>query len=316
MATTNAPTSAPTALATGILTLTSTHPGTGQANASVDLPVARDPATGMPVLPATSLKGVARAALEEAERGGKVDEGWVNKAFGPELGGDEKENVKLQAAALSFGEGQLLVYPLRALHRPQVFVTSPLLLRRWNRLRRAHGLEEWAEVEAVLGKANLAHEAGKGLHAAMASARNNVTVLEDIALFPNQIFPVATLTELAKRLGTLLHDDEKATRDEIKEGLVLLSDPMLTMILRRALPVQARIKLGAGKTTSDGGNLWYEELLPADCLFGSVIAPRTPEHTAVVQQMKGYQAHWRSVQVGGGETVGQGRCLWTIEGVK
>lgn len=307
MAKTNASTSAPTALATGILTLTSTHPGTGQANASVDLPVARDPATGMPVLPATSLKGVARAALE------KVDKEWVKTAFGPELGGDENE--KLTAAALSFGEGQLLAYPLRALHRPQVFVTSPLLLRKWNRLRRAHGLSEWAEVEDVLGKAQLAHQAGPGLHAAMPAEPRGVMVLEDIALTPAQVFPVPKMAQLAERLGALLPDEERATRDEIAHGLVLLSDPMLTMILRRALPVQARIKLGAGKTTSeDGGNLWYEELLPADSLFGAVIAARTPNDAAVVQQMRDYNAHWRSVQVGGGETVGQGRCLWTVEG--
>lgn len=309
MATTQDPASAPTALATGILTLTNTHPGTGQATASVDLPVARDPATGMPVLPATSLKGVARAALK-----GKVAKEWVTKAFGPELGGEANE--KLVAAALSFGEGQLLVYPLRALHRPQVFATSPLLLRRWNRLRRAHGLAEWAEVEAVLGEANLAREAGEGLHAAMAAARRTVTVLEDVALAPTQVLPVAALTQLATRLGTLLPDEEKPTRTELAEGLVLLSDPLLTMILRRALPVQARIKLGAGKTTSDGGNLWYEELLPADCLFGAIIAARTPDDTAVVKQLTGHQPHWRSVQVGGGETVGQGRCLWTVEGGK
>jgi CRISPR-associated protein Cmr4 len=309
MADTQAPASPPKALATGILTLTSTHPGTGQATASVDLPVARDPATGMPVLPATSLKGVARAALE-----GKVDKDWVKMAFGPEVGGDD--NDKLVAGALSFGEGQLLAYPLRALHRPQVFATSPLLLRRWNRLRRAHGLEPWSEVEAALDKANLAREAGKGLHAAMAKARTTVTVVEDVALAKDQILPVPELTALANRLSTLLPDQEKATRTELADGLVLLSDPLLTMILRRALPVQARIKLGAGKTTSDGGNLWYEELLPADCLFGAIIAPRTPADQSVLTQCDEYNRHWRSVQIGGGETVGLGRCLWTVEGGK
>lgn len=47
-------------LVTGIYTLTPTHCGTGQAAGAVDLPIAREAHTRLPLLPATSLKGIAR----------------------------------------------------------------------------------------------------------------------------------------------------------------------------------------------------------------------------------------------------------------
>ena len=45
---------------TGIYTLTPTHCGTGQAAGAVDLPIAREAHTGLPLIPASSLKGIAR----------------------------------------------------------------------------------------------------------------------------------------------------------------------------------------------------------------------------------------------------------------
>ncbi|HSR52011.1 MAG TPA: RAMP superfamily CRISPR-associated protein, partial [Acidobacteriota bacterium] len=49
---------------TAIYTLGPVHCGTGQTTGAVDLPIARDSSTDLPILPATSLKGVAREAFE------------------------------------------------------------------------------------------------------------------------------------------------------------------------------------------------------------------------------------------------------------
>ncbi|MFN7019291.1 MAG: RAMP superfamily CRISPR-associated protein, partial [Fimbriimonadales bacterium] len=40
--------------------LTPLHVGTGQAVANVDLPIAREKATGLPIVPASAFKGVLR----------------------------------------------------------------------------------------------------------------------------------------------------------------------------------------------------------------------------------------------------------------
>ena len=51
------------AIVTGIYTLTPTHCGTGRARRAVDLSVAREEHTGFPILPPSSVKGVARSAF-------------------------------------------------------------------------------------------------------------------------------------------------------------------------------------------------------------------------------------------------------------
>ncbi|MDX1982667.1 MAG: RAMP superfamily CRISPR-associated protein, partial [Bryobacteraceae bacterium] len=75
--------------------------------------------------------------------------------------------------------------------------------------------------------------------------------------------------------------------------------------------------------TEEEGNLWYEEYLPADCLFVSLIGERrqrqrpnrpSPSAKASLKDLKkepGRQA-LKVVQIGGNETVGHGLCYWTI----
>ena len=52
------------------------HAGTGQGAGAIDLPVAREKATGLPYLPGSSLKGVLRDACKNGETRKKI--------FGPD----------------------------------------------------------------------------------------------------------------------------------------------------------------------------------------------------------------------------------------
>src|SRR5690606_9746576 len=65
----------------GIYTLTPTHCGTGQTSGAVDLPIAREPHTCLPVLPASGLKGAARSTLNEREDA--TDSELARCLFGP-----------------------------------------------------------------------------------------------------------------------------------------------------------------------------------------------------------------------------------------
>ena len=83
-------------------------------------------------------------------------------------------------------------------------------------------------------------------------------------------------------------------------------------MLARRLPVRARIKLGENKTTSgDDGNLWYEEHVPSDCLFVSMIGARRGKMGALEKLQRRGDALEVS-QIGGNETVGEGICFWTV----
>lgn len=101
--------------------LTPVHPGTGQVSGSViDLPVAREAATGFPLIPASSLKGVLRD--------GRADEA-ANKVFGS----------LEQMGELTLTDARLLLLPVRSYAGTFALITCPLVLQRWQR-----DAEAWA----------------------------------------------------------------------------------------------------------------------------------------------------------------------------
>jgi CRISPR-associated protein Cmr4 len=136
-------------------------------------------------------------------------------------------------------------------------------------------------------------------------------------------------------MTSLLPADEEATRLRLKDNIVVLPDADASYLCQSAVPVQARIQLGEGKTTSrytredgtvDEGNLWYEETLPADALFTFFVAWRrdaksvggggqkSPKEDVGLGSFLDIAAAQRHVQIGGNETVGQGWCWWTFQG--
>lgn len=330
-------------LLTGIYTLTPTHCGTGQASDAIDLPIAREVTTGLPILPATSLKGAARAAFERG-----VEEGWPTKGdidalFGPEAKGpgatgDDDGDRGLRAGQLSIGEGQLLLYPFRALRPPLAFATCPLLLERLARALRARKEPKNHPVLAALD--------GEEWKASLSDLRANKTlvgaqptgplVIEDRLIPAGEQAKSALASKVGAALGTLLPDEEGPTRDRIARDLIILPDTTFQELVRRVTPVNARVKLTSGKTTSrytppgeeqESGNLWYEETLPSDCLFWCLIEPRPgggrrgapdvqetlfPNPSDRSSDAPTMSSVLHTTQIGGNETVGQGLCLWTV----
>ena len=102
-----------------IHTLSPLHAGTGQGVGVIDLPIAREKATGIPFLPGSSIKGVFRDACPDDK---KV------AIFGPETA-----NASDHAGSAHFSDARLLLLPVRSLAGTFAWVTSPLLLRRFLR---------------------------------------------------------------------------------------------------------------------------------------------------------------------------------------
>src|SRR6185503_12686922 len=55
------------------------HPGTGQSVGAIDLPIARERPTGIPLIPGSSIKGALRARSRDTQ--------WTRDVFGPETAG-------------------------------------------------------------------------------------------------------------------------------------------------------------------------------------------------------------------------------------
>lgn len=276
--------------------LTETHVGAAEALDAVDLPIVRESTTGLPILPETALKGVAR---ERATRRMQTE---VERLFGPEEG-------ELRAGRLIFGQGQLLFFPLRALGRPFVHATCPLLLGRLDRLRRAFGLEALVPPELLPPPDRKVLVADEGLAGGDLLVERFGYKKHDLAHSP-------ALGRLSARIAAVLPRGEEDTRKRLASDAILLPDPDFVALVRGALPVRARVRLDdETRTTSGGdGNLWFEEMLPSDCTFWTIISEREGKEDVSKPMSALIEALKPGVQLGGGETLGQGRCWWSFDG--
>lgn len=307
----------------GLYTLSPTHCGTGQTTGAVDLPIARNAATGFPVLPASGIKGVLR---DVAKRGSGLAGGTVKDLFGPEISAQDEDDG-LSAGRLAFTEARLLAYPARSLSRPYFHVTCRLIVDVLVRDLRALGVPEaifptidttsWPADTALVADASLAGQA---------------VVLEDLIYPDADVRHDKGVTQLADALANLIPETEQATRRQLQDGLVVLPDTGFDALMHLAVPVQARVKLTGGKTTDtwenpetlekESGNLWYEEFLPSDCLFLALIGERRTgggsrsgnggsDRAGLSGLIKARDA-FPVVQIGGNETVGYGVTLCTM----
>lgn len=138
----------------GIYTLTPLHMGTGQAAGAVDLPVAREHHTGLPVIPATAVKGVWRDIFEQAamSKPNNVDSETIRNLFGPELEGNDGTAQEGQAGGLIFTEGQCVAIPFRSASKPLLYCTSLMVLERLARNLRAFHLAGALNIEKFIQK--------------------------------------------------------------------------------------------------------------------------------------------------------------------
>lgn len=308
----------------GLYTLSPTHLGTGQTTGAIDLPIARDAATGFPVVPATSLKGVLRdraeLVLDNAEDGKKT----VVSLFGTDLDDRDRDKTSpdkgLTMGHLVVTEGRVIAYPVRSLARPFFHVTCPQVLADLARSLRAVGGRGLLDLDAAVAALATTTQALVGDE----TLAKGALVLEDLIFPAQEVAYQSTVSKVAGILAGLIPGSEAATRDRLSTGLVVVPDADFVALMQSAVPVQARIKLNAIKTTSkdekgDSGNLWYEEALPSDCLFVALLGTRqTRASNGPAEGLATLtNALWTPdlvLQLGGNETVGYGLCLSGLVG--
>ena len=293
----------------GIYTLTPLHMGTGQATAAVDLPVARESHTGLPVIPATGIKGRARDGFEEAL--GKKNT-VVRDLFGPDLeaaGGADGQAGR--AGGLVFSEAQLVALPLRSLNLPLAWCTSRMVLERLARNLEAFGCRKLLAIHDMVQVLD-----PEKLYVSRKIAAEIFTV-EDMAFTSGEVDAGrGDVIQLAKQLATLLPGaaEQDGTVHRFVESLVIVPDLEFQRLVERGLPVQARIKLKDDKTND---NLWYEESVAPDTLFASFVLNRPGSGRDMVAEFVEQVRSRREpdlgvVQLGGNETVGNGWCWWNL----
>ncbi len=276
---------------------TGLHPGSGTALGTVDLPVQRERHTQWPIIPGSTLKGILRDACRPGQPNGQRREDWL-AAFGPETAEADKH-----AGALSLTDARILAFPVRSLKGVFAWVTCPAVLERLERDLKLGGSDG----------DGLSLPTGPSKDTALCQQKSpllldgNKLVLEEFE-FARTGDADAVAAWVSQRAVA-----DGATQKRLQRHLVVLHDDDFTHFVRHATEVVARVGLDYERKTVKTGALFYEEFLPAESLFYSVVlasASRREGHDRDPGEIMSYvRGNLPSLlQIGGDETIGKGLC--------
>lgn len=268
------------------------HAGTGQGVGAVDLPIARERATGIPIVPGSTMKGVLRTNCP-------VENDLKVRVFGPET-----EYASDHAGSAQFSDLRLLFLPVRSLAGTFAWVTSPLLLRRFQRDCQMTDMPLPGVPSLDDEEQCLISSTGSKLPMEIEASQNQV-VLEDLRL---SALGSDLLDELTNWLSVLLFGADTSWQTVFAERLCVVHDDVLGFLLDTATEITARIRLEETRKTVEQGALWYEEALPAETILSGLMIIQEIKATEsdVLEALTGLAQ--RPLQVGGSATVGRGLC--------
>lgn len=284
----------------GLFAETPLHPGTGSTTGVVDLPVQRERHTGFPIIQASGIKGAMREAAEREKGKNKgtqiITDEEINIIFGP-ANSDH-------AGALAITDARILAFPVRSLTNVYVWVTCPAVI---SRLERDMALVKKApscnisQLSVDKEKALISNE----------SALSKELILEELlfTVEPNKKTEVTNcITEILKFIPS--NGVYAKVIEKMKKDLVVIHDDDFIHLVKNATQVSARIVLKENKTSD---NLWYEESIPSDTLFYTLLMASKPRGGNSIADADGVLNKVKDVvkdylQIGGNETVGMGWC--------
>ena len=280
------------------------HMGAGTAFGLIDSPIQREKHTEHPLFAGSGLKGAIRhrfAQLPGWQDNANPKNSLLNRLFGPEGG-------ELYAGAVSFGDAQLVAFPVRSAKRGYVYATCPLALARAGRLL------------ALLGKPGLPATASPLEEGKAAVCDSTLPSSEKLTLeaFEYGASESSALKEIAAWLADNALPQTPAHaffRDKIKTDLVLLSDDDFGYFVRNATVVEPHVKIDDKTGTAEGGGLFYVENLPPESLLiAPLMASRersslqeTPAEAVIAHVLANLDG--QLVQIGGDATTGRGQII-------
>ena len=274
------------------------HMGAGSAVGVIDNPIQRERHTGHPCFAGSGIKGALRHGFEAI--GG--DKALIDRLFGP-----ASDSGDLHAGAVSFGDAQLVAFPVRSLQRGYVYATCPQALARAQRLLALVGVKTaWAVPAVAEGDCLLANPellSGSKLH------------LEafEYAAKVSQSLP-ALAADLATR--ALPADDAyKFFRDKLAQDLVVLSDTDFGYFVQNATLVEPHVRIDETTGTASVGGLFYTENLPPESLLLAPLLASATRSKADKMEADEVMVKLRTaldgklVQLGGDATTGRGLVM-------
>ncbi len=294
---------------------TALHPGSGSALGVVDLPVQRERHTQWPTIAGTALKGVLRDLCREQAKAERPQgetlspRRWANEkhqmlvtAFGP----GTPEESSAHAGAVALTDARILAFPVRSIRGVFAWVTCPAVLERLNRDLKLAKLGPLPTVPQVHDN-KIACAPNSPL---LVGQNRDQVVLEEFEFKKT----ADDCGELAQWIAKHAVADQY-TQDRLRSHLAVLSDNDFSHFVRHATEVVARIALDYDLKTVKQGALFYQEFLPAETIFYSLVLAsesRNPEAARsaaeILTYLGGCVQKAGVLQIGGDETTGKGLC--------
>lgn len=284
------------------------HMGAGVADGAIDLPHARDVATGHPIVPGSGIKGVLRDELPASN----FDPGVHKALFGANP--EDTEDTRDQGA-LMFSDGRLLCLPVRSYFGTFAWVTCPSVLMRASEEYAACGMGVLGEIQ------NLAN---MGTDQCAISSTSVLVTADDVFLQDLKLIAqpdnTAHAVTIASSLAKLIFS-EKAWQEAFAARFLVASDAVFGHLCQYAMDVRPRVRLKDEAKTVVKGGLWYEENLPAESLLWGTVAADPMRDPAdrnkivlkekMLEQLMAKKEDLARIQMGGKATVGRGimRCV-------
>jgi len=271
------------------------HAGTGQGAGAIDLPVAREKATGLPYFPGSSLKGVLRDACRDTKIRKRV--------FGPDT-----DQAHEHAGSVQFSDQRLLLLPVRSLKGTFAWVTSPYILHRC--LRDAENIAYSGKVPDVPVPDSVAN--------CFVINDGCVIILDDHrVIFEDLDFtavPNNNARAWAEWIGRRVFPNDLEWQEMLAARFCVVHDDVMDFLLDTATEVFARVRLREDAKTVENNALWYEEALPAETIlsgliFATPVMARPEEVFNTLERLMG-----KPLQLGGKATVGRGLCRLRMAG--
>lgn len=290
------------------------HMGAGSAVGVIDNPIQREKHSDHPVFAGSGIKGALRHSFEIRGEDGKVkNKELALRIFGPDT------NASDYAGAISFGDAQLVAFPVRSLRGGYVYATCPYALARLHRLLSLTGkTPDWTVPTTTLKSGEEATVLNDGL------LSGNALHLEVFQFTQNTAGEDALRKVAAWLADNALPEGSSHNyfRNKLKRDLVLLSDEDFKYFVQNATTVEPHVRIDEKTGTADGGGLFYTENLPPESLLIAPLlasAERTPKDkrdgdgldaTTVLHKIRA-ALEYRSglLQIGGDATTGRGLVI-------
>lgn len=282
------------------------HMGAGTATGLVDNPIQRECHTRHPSFAGSGIKGAVRHAFAtlvpqaEAKR---------ESIFGPQAGADN-----LHAGALSFGDAQLVAFPIRSLREGFVYATCPQALARAARLLAISGRPvDWPNISVGNNQCCITPEAKEAL------CRDGKL---DLEVFQYQASESTELAGIASWLADNALNDQHVPdffRNKLRGHLVLLSDTDFDYFVNNATLVEPHVRIDEKTGAAEKGGLFYTENLPPESLLiAPLMASRErsgSDNAMTAEQVMGHirtAMHGNVIQLGGDATTGRGLVSFNL----